>query len=273
MSFNSVETSKERGRPYEKYRFQYGASTAESYTYINGVKDVDEFKAVPISREVYKTSGKVERDQLNIRLPATSEIAQLILPYPPPYEIEVTIWQGHYGDDNDMVVWVGRVLSNSFNEPEVALTCESTLISLKRQANRKRWQVGCPLLLYGTGTGECNAVRDDFTTEAVIADIQDGVPIFEPGWEGPFARKQFVGGMIRWVSDYGVEYRSIRNVTETRIVFNGLMRGLEVGETVKLICGCNHKMTDCDDVFDNIKNYGGNPWIPLQNPVKHANFW
>jgi len=273
MSFNGIETSKERGRPYEKYQFQYGVSSDESYKYINGAKDVDDFIAAPISREVYKTSGKVERDQLNIRLPASSNLAKMILPYPPPYPISVTIWQGHYGDNNDMVVWVGRVLSNAFVEPEVTLTCESTLIQLKRRGNKRRWQVGCPLLLYSQGDSQCNVNRDDFTVTATVVDIQNGVPVFNANWFDPFPRGKFINGMIRWVSEQGVEYRTIRDVTETRVVFNGLMRGLETGMEVELILGCNHKQTDCKDLFDNILNYGGDPWIPLQNPVKHPNFW
>lgn len=273
MSFNSIEQSKERGRPYEKYEFQYGPTGTDAYRYINGVKDVDAFKAVPIKRESYRTSGKSERDQLNISLPATTDLANLILPYPPPYSISVKIWQGHYGDNNDMVVWVGRVLSNAFSDPLVTLTCESTLISLKRRGNRRRWQIACPLLLYSKGPAQCKADREDFTVTTTVVAIEDDVPIFEFGWNGPWPVAQFKYGMMRWVSSHGVEYRTIRQANEDRIRFNGMLRGLEIGTEVELSLGCNHRMQDCRDVFDNIQNYGGDPWIPLQNPVKHANFW
>lgn len=270
MSFESVERSQEDGKPYEKYRFQYGPGADDCYKYTNAIEDLSDFLATPIKREVYRTSGKAERDQLQITLPADSDLGNLILPYPVPQPVEVTIWQGHFDTTPDMVIWVGRVLSNAYVKKEVQLSCESTLISLKRLGLRRRWQFGCPYPLYGQG---CFADRDAFTTEATIVSITDGVPTFAAGWEGPFVRGKFVGGMIQWQSPYGREFRMIRDVTTTRVLFNGVIRGMEPGDTVKLILGCNHKMNDCLDTFDNIANFGGDPWIPYENPVRHPNFW
>ena len=276
MTYQEIEASKERGAPYELYKFQYGPGANDTYLYSNSVGDVDGYEnytQLPIQRDQYKTTGKAERDQMNITVPASSELARMILPYPPPYEVYVTIYQGHFDGGDPMVVWVGRLLSNAFERGTVILTCESTLISLKRQGARRRWQVGCPLLLYSQGTGQCNANRDDFTVEAVVVGLIDNDPIFAANWFLPFAVEQFTHGMLRWVSPYGVEYRTIRNAQPTRLIFNGPLRGLEIGDTVQVILGCAHDPEDCKDVFDNILNYGGDPWIPLQNPTKHPNFW
>jgi hypothetical protein len=30
-------------------------------------------------------------------------------------------------------------------------------------------------------------------------------------------------------------------------------------------------MSDCQDVFNNILNHGGCPWIPLKNPIGNRN--
>lgn len=270
MSFESVETSKERGRPYELYRFQYGPSEIDSYKYTNSVTDIGDFKAIPINRDSYKTTGKAERDQQNITMPVTTDLAKLLLPYPTPIPVEITIWQGHHGEPEQMVVWVGRILSNAYKGNEIALTCESTLISLKRQGLRRRYQLGCPFVLYGP---DCKVDRAAFTRDAEIIDIQNGVPQFNAGWNGTFPIAKFVGGVLRWQSTHGVEYRSIRAATAGSVTFNGALRDLEIGMIVQLILGCNHRMADCRDVFDNILNFGGQPWIPLQNPTKHSNFW
>jgi len=277
MTFLDIETSKDLGAPYELYEFVYGPRPEDSYKYANTEEEVPgfpDFVPTPIRRDAYKTSGKAERDQMNITLPTESSIAQMILPYPPPYEVYVTIWAGHFEGGLPMVVWMGRVLSNAFSEAgDVVLTCESLLISLKRLGVRRRWQIGCPLVLYSKGVGQCNAEREDFTVEAEVLAVIDGVPVFANGWNQPFQKDQFKTGMLRWESPYGIEYRSIRQVQDDRVVFIGQLRGIEPGQTVELILGCNRRMTDCEEVFDNIKNFGGQPWIPLTNPVRHHNFW
>ena len=278
MTFQEIETSRDKGAPYELYEFVYGPNPEDSYKYANTTDPVpgrEDFNCIPIRRDAYKTSGKVERDQLNVVVPTDSSIARMILPYPPPYEVFVTIWAGHFEGGAPMVIWSGRLLSNAFNEEgDVVLTCESLLIALKRLGVRRRWQIGCPLVLYSQGVGQCNAVQDDFTVEAEVLSVDaNGNPTFANGWNQPFNKDQFKTGMLKWTSQYGVEYRTIRQVQDDRIVFQGALRGLEAGDTVELILGCNRRMVDCEEVFDNIKNYGGDPWMPLTNPVRHHNFW
>lgn len=279
-NFSDIEASEDSGRPYEKYVFQYGPGSGDKVTYTNAVVEVNGAEPTSTTRDGYKTTSKAERDQLNITLPASSDIGMLVLPYPPPWQVEVTIYQGHFNADNEAVVWSGRVLSNSFNEKgEVSFTCESTLIQLKRRGPKRRWQLGCPLLLYGQGDGRCNAPRDDFTVTTNVVDVNvDGVPSFPASWFEPFPIQKFVHGIMSWQSPNGHEFRTIRRVAAdtNRVFFNGLLRGLEPGTEVKLSLGCNHLQGvggDCGEVFNNILNYGGDPTIPLENPVKNANFW
>lgn len=273
MTFETVETSKQFGRPFELYRFQYGPDAADCYKYTNRVKGFQDFLPIPISRDGISTHGKSESKNLNVRLPKSTDLAKLFLPYPTTMPVEVTIWQCHEEDPDEqaLVVWVGRTLSNAYQGNEIILTCESTLISLKRQGLRRHWQIGCPYLLYGP---QCKANRSEFTVRAEVMSIVDNVPQFEAGWNGPFPIEKFRGGMVYWQSDLGNEYRTIRAVGPSFIRFNGPVRGIEVGMEVEMILGCNHqRSTDCVSVFHNGPNYGGQPWIPLQNPSKHANFW
>lgn len=39
-----------------------------------------------------------------------------------------------------------------------------------------------------------------------------------------------------------------------------------VGETVYVYPGCDHTLQTCNDVFGNVKNYGGRPFVPRKNP-------
>ena len=271
MTFENAETSKQFGQPFELYRFQYGPGAADCYKYTNRVQGFEDFLAIPIRRESIATNGKPESKNLQIRLPKNTDLARLFLPYPTTMPVEVTIWAGHEGQDDQMVVWVGKTLSNAYEKNEIIITCESTLISLKRQALRRHWQIGCPYLLYGP---QCKVNRGDFTRRVEVQSIVNGVPQFLAGWNGPFPIEKFRGGMVHWQSDLGNEYRTIRAVGETFIRFSGLIRGLEAGDEVDMILGCNHQRShDCYEIFNNAQNYGGQPWIPLSNPSKHANFW
>lgn len=276
-SYDEIEASEDSARPYERYVFQYGPGEDDVISYTTSINTVNDSLPRSTTRDPYKTTGKAERDQLTITLPSSAELSKLILPYPVPFQVEVTIYQGHFDADNEAAVWSGRVLSNSYNEKgEVTFSCESTMIQVKRRGPRRRWQLGCPLLLYGQGVGRCNANRDDFKIVTnVVAVGGDEAPQFPPGWNDPFAAEQFTHGLISWTSDVGVEYRTIRRVDtdHNKIFFNGLLRGMPVGTEVTMYLGCNHLMTDCQDVFNNILNYGGDPTIPLENPVKNANFW
>lgn len=282
MSFDNFETSKELGRPFELYRFVYGPDADQYYLYTNATRDITAgvdglgapgvFKRLAIGRDPYRTTGKAERDTLTLNVPVNSGLANLFLDYPPPSPVGLTIWQGHYGDPDEqlMVVWVGRVLSAARQVNQASLSCEGTLISLKRPGLKRNFQVGCPYVLYGT---QCKADRDTFSKDILVIDVVDGMPVFEAGWSDPWPAEKFRGGMVRWQSDKGLDRRTIRQVEAERIIINAPWRDLVAGDTVRVFLGCNHQITDCLDVFDNIQNYGGQPWLPLQNPVKYPNFW
>lgn len=276
MTFATSETSEELGRPYETYLFEYGFDYQSHYAYTNAVDPIAvgsvTFAPVPIKREAYKTTAKVEKSDLTIRVPVDLDISRLYLDYPPPQEVIVTIRQNHYGsgDDLGMVVFMGRVTSVSKEKTEAILTCTNSMISLKRQGLRRNWQRGCPLMLYGVS---CRADMDRATVEVEIADVIDRNLVLPANWWGPYPKEKFSGGMIRWMSEYGREWRTIRSVADNTVVFVGPLRGIEPGMKVDFILGCQHNRTDCKDVHDNIKNYGGQPWIPFENPTQYANFW
>lgn len=276
--FTDREYSKEHGKPYELYRFIWGPEVDQAYLYTNAHKDIEmgggTFVRLPIDRKIYRTTGKAERDTMMIDIPVRSPLSNLFLEYPPPVPVAVTVFQGHF-DENDeptqpLAVWMGWVTSSARQVNKASLSCESTVISLKRPGLKRNWQYGCPYVLYGN---MCKAVREDFQKDVLVEDVQNGVPVFAAGWNDPWPAEKFIGGWMRWRSDVGVEYRTIRAADATTMQFNGVLRDIAAGDTVSVVLGCNHQMGDCRDIFNNIQNYGGQPWIPLSNPVKFPNFW
>lgn len=278
MSYSVYEGSSELGAPVELYEFVCGTTDEATYRYTNLDRDFVAngvtWEAIPISRGTYKSSGKTERASLDIAMPLSAGIAEMFTAFPPTQVIGVTIWSGHLTDPDQQfrVVWVGRLMSNTKGETELTLTCESTLLSLKRQGLRRTYSYGCPYVLYDART--CRADQSAATVNTTVVAIEGSVVTFEPGWAGATALSKYAGGMVRWMGPTGYEYRTIVSSTDDDgFYITTPLRGMEVGTAVEVILGCDHTVADCRNLHNNVKNYGGQPWIPIKNPVRYHPFW
>jgi hypothetical protein len=85
-------------------------------------------------------------------------------------------------------------------------------------------------------------------------------------------KNKYIGGIAEWmVADGRIERRSIVRRNGDVLTFAADARGLLPGGTVSLVLGCDHTMDDCRQVHNNILNFGGQPEIPLTNPVGITN--
>lgn len=280
-TFEDQEVSPDSGKPFELYFFVYGPEATDYYAFTNAVRQIVRpvegygnvaFVPAPMLREAYKSDGKVDIRNMNIRTPITSDLARLFLDYPPAQTTIVTIYAGHFDQDEGEypVVWVGKVLSSSRERNEQVLTCSSTIASMKRVGLRRNYQYACPYVLYGP---QCKANREAATYAATVAEVNRNSLGLVAGWAPGIPPEKFLGGMLHWTSEMGKEYRQITRITNGLLTFSGPIRDIDVGDTVYLILGCNHKMDDCRATHNNILNYGGQPWIPLKNPIKYHDFW
>lgn len=263
--------------PFELYQFVYGNTSASIYRYTTHPIATSFFGAewTPIasSRDNFKASGKSERSNFDMRFPVLSDISRLFTAYPPTQVVHVTVWAGHVGANDPVVVQVGRVLSTAKVEKEIKLTCESTLISMKRPGLRRNWQYGCPYVLYNEHTCKADIVAAT-TTLPVIGLTDTGGVVLQADWYQDGDPSHYYGGMLRWQGDTGMEWRTILNIGDDgSLRIAGPLRGLSVGDTVDVIKGCNHQESHCQSLHNNILNYGGQPWIPNTNPVRYPNFW
>lgn len=281
MTYNEYETSRKKGIPVTLVLFVWGDDPSA----FNAYTDADEpitihepyidqeitYDPIPISRGSIVTSGKLDKSELQINIPRDTDFSTRILVYPPSQVVTCVIRQGHVDDENQefLVVWRGRVLSNARQGNEVSLTGEPVSTSMRRSGLRRRWQYGCPHVLYGQGEGQCNANKAVATVEATVEAIDKSSVILTDGWPGQGQSDKYLGGVIEWVNDEGnTEIRGILRVEgDRRFLVAGPPRGMVVSQTVKMVLGCNHQMSDCAALHNNIVNFGGCPWIPLKNPV------
>lgn len=278
MTFGSRETSRTLGQPDTLYRFTvfnsvYAYTDAEESITFNSVV----YRPIPINRDAITTSGSLDKAQINIKVQHDTEIAELFRVFPPSEVVGVTIFQGHADDpDNEfLAIYSGRVVSCQREASVASLTCEPINTSMMRPGLRRRYQYGCPHALYGS---DCKADRNSFTWSRQVLSIDGASIIMEPGWElesGQSAAK-FTQGLFEYQNGTKTELRTIirSSVGSQLILLDGIPYGLSEGDTVKVSLGCNHKGInggDCSAVFNNILNFGGQPFIPTENPVGFVN--
>ena len=274
--FGVFESSRTLGQPLELYEFKAGA---EIYRYCNGEKSYvyagDLYTAAPIKRSAVTSSGTLDRATLTVTLADTLDLAARLRGYPASAIIVLTIRQGHK-DDPDMeflVAWVGRVLGAQ-GDPETgtrALTCQPASTSLKRIGLRRKWQYGCPHVLYGD---QCRADQGYATVNTSASGF--GTVLSLPGgWNAGKPINKFAGGLLT----YGDEVRTILAADNATVTLGGPL-AVSPGDSVSLALGCNHLRDDCRNLHrprdeanyggGNIHNFGGQPFIPTTNPIGYV---
>lgn len=277
MTFGARETSRTLGKPDTLIRFihqstYYAYTDAEqSITFgVDGAGQPLVYQPIPLRPDSVTASGTLDKAILKIQLPRSAEVCELFRVFPPSDVVSCTILQGHQGDADFNVVWAGRSLSASHSGSTCTMNCEPISTSMKRPGLRRRWQYGCPLPLYGP---QCKVVQANFTRTTEAISVSSAVVTLPAGWNGVFDPSRFLDGLIQWTTALGiVELRSIIrvDVANRRLTVSGRLSSLGAGDAVQVSLGCNHQMDGCD-VFANIQNYGGQPWIPKQNPVGFVN--
>lgn len=263
MSFAARENSRSLGEPDTLFRFTsggavYGYTDAEQPISFGGVT----YQPIPVDRDSVTSSGTLDKTTLKIVMPTDTPVVELFRVYPPSEVVGVTIFQGHSFDLDFKAAWSGKALSCSRAYHKATIACEPISTSMKRPGLRRRYQRGCPHVLYGD---RCRILRENFSRNTVVATVDGPYVTLPSGFNGPFSENQFANGMF---SCRG-ERRQILKVShlENALIISGAIPGMVHNDPVTITLGCAHTMNDCRDVFNNIQNYGGQPWIPTKNPI------
>lgn len=272
MTFDNFESSRSRGAPNTLYKFTYQnrvfayTDAEESITFAG-----TEYVPVAIDRGAVSTSGTLDKATLTINASIDLPVVELFRVYPPSDVVGITVFQGHAEYEIDfLAVWTGRVISCSRAGSTATLLAEPVNTSMKRPGLRRRFQYGCPHVLYGP---QCRANRASFTVTATVVSISRANIVLAGGWNSAFDKANFVDGILEWTGvAASTELRSILNVDggADMITVTGQTAGLAPGQAVNVSLGCNHQMSGCN-IFSNIQNFGGQPWIPTKNPIGFVN--
>ena len=60
-------------------------------------------------------------------------------------------------------------------------------------------------------------------------------------------------------------------LTETIGFSSMTRRDIKANGQIEIFPGCRHNLNDCEHVFNNQANFGGQPFIPSENPIQLLN--
>ena len=268
MAFDTFETSPDRGAPIELYLFRYGTAPNAFAAYTTWTEPVSaqgvQYVPVPVTRGAIKSDGTGDTKELTVSLPRDTLIAEQFAAYSPSFPVQLEIRQGHVGDDEFFVVWTGRIVASSREGSETKLTAEPLSKALDAAGLQQHYQYGCRHVLYGP---VCRADPNAARTVRPAVSVSGAAVTLPPGWNGAYARSKYVGGHVEWTGTNGTERRTIIAATsQDELRLSGLTRDLSAGSQIAVYLGCNHTLEDCQNLFSNVPNFGGCPWIPTETP-------
>jgi uncharacterized phage protein (TIGR02218 family) len=263
MSYASIETSAQSGRPVELYEFLNGAT---AYRYTSAAGDVSygghTYTAVPIARGAVEATSETARLALEITCARSLGVLALFALMPPAEVVAVTLRRLHAGDGEAVTLWMGRVLNVTLNNVAAEIHCESVYTSLKRVGLRRTYGKPCPHVVYRPG---CGLDRNAFKAVKTVSAVS-GTTITLSAM-GAFAAGYFSGGYLEWESSAGYfEQRAIRSQVGGVLTIGFPLPGLAAAASVNLYPGCDHTFATCAGKFGNGLNYGGQPHWPSKNP-------
>ena len=256
MSYESVEASINSGKPIELYDFCFGI---EHWRYTSGPETVTyltyDYEPERIERSDLEISENAFKNELEIKISRENLLFYTFIHAPVEGILTLTVYRGHGTDF--VTFWAGVVSRVMFNSDEITVTATPRTSSLLRTGLRRKFQKICNHPLYKTGCGvnqESYKVTGTITTISGFTIVSAVFATKANGW--------FLGGKIV----VGDAQRLITSHSGSTITISRGIYGAISGNSFTAYAGCDRLMDTCRTKFNNLVNYGGQPWIPTKNP-------
>lgn len=275
MTFATVETSLEEGRPLELLKVSY-LTNHWHYTTADEsvVYDGQVYTPLPITHGNIAKTSDAAKSQLPIKVPQDCAVGELFRIQSPSGVVSLTLFGKHEQDAEVKVLWKGRIVTVEWGQPWLTLITESVFTSLQRTGLRRKFGTQCPHALYSQGHGLCNVNKNDFKLDYTVTSVS-GLTVNIATIVGA-AVDYFAGGMIEWIhAENGYMERRMITASDAsgNLTLTSPPPGLVAGMAVSTYPGCDHLPTTCNNKFGNSLNYGGQPFIPTKNPFNGSTLY
>ncbi|MEM9043406.1 MAG: phage BR0599 family protein [Pseudomonadota bacterium] len=199
----------------------------------------------------------------------TDEIAQLFVGYPPSEPVNVEAREYHIGQTEAPTFWLGEVTDFQVKEAggDANLKLSPITEFFADDLGDETWTVECRHTHYDPET--CKVDKAAFTETTTAVSVSDNIVTLPSGWNGSRPFLKFITGQASWTNSAGaIELRRITDATATSVTLTTAVRDLDPGQSISLIPGCNKQSYggDCQNLFTNLPNFGGHPWLSNLNP-------
>jgi len=206
-----------------------------------------------------------------------------------PKRIDVEIWRvsssalaaGTLAYDDDLwMVFRGVVDAVGFEGQVISARCSTLLSQEDRQVPNFYFQKTCNSLLYDQTPGACQvnpALFNVATSAAAVnrpggyVDIsQTSISVGSPSRSVTITPETFQGGVV--VDSDGNRMSVLAcdvlpAAAGTRLYLAFVPRSLAASDSITVFCGCLHIKRTCHELFRNLPNFAGTPYIPITNPA------
>lgn len=270
----SVKNSLALGAPVNLYRFQYGEDESNVFCYTSHTRSVDyggdAYEPLAIRHDDIVHEGRPKGAELRITVPRNSGIAAHMRGVVPRRVIRVLILETDIVDAGAGYIATytpihhGRISGTEPLNERVRITSIPAGAGMKMPGLTRTYSRQCNIPLYGE---KCQASLAAATRSAVVDALDaSNVVTLQTGWNGSTADTiYFVGGIFKWETPLGSEYRAIISVDDDTLLLDGPTHDLEVSDEVEVILGCPRTMDACRNLHNNINNFGGCPFIPTED--------
>jgi len=266
MSFDSRERSLADGQPIRLYQFSRGVlrwpynSSDRDVTYNNQV-----FKTLRggISDNGIRQTAEASADTFVITAPADIEVAQLFRGMPPSSEINLRVFDLHYGEIDAINRFVGSISSVKWPTLDSCnITCNDIESSMQRPGLTDTYSRSCTTTLYSL---KCKVNRDLYRVETTLQSLS-GL-IISSGTFASYPDGWFSSGYVEWAIGSGeYERRHIEVHIGSQLQLLGGTSGLATGQAVRVYPGCDFLDTTCDGKYDNLPNFRGDRHLDGKSP-------
>lgn len=255
MDYDTQIRSEQDSQPVDLYRFTETTSAGDLVTAycdhdevltVNGL----DYEPFQISRGGFRHSDRSRTSGLTIDSSDRLPLARRFTRTPPQGRVAVSVFQLELGQDQPVLLFEGFVLRVDFEQRECSLQCEPALVALQRNGLQRKFYPQCPHTLFDE---RCRVERPAF--EQLVL-LERTAPLqYLAELQGPP-----VGGII----EAGGETFSIIGYDGTTVTVDKLTDA--VFTQGLYTPGCDKTPQTCANIYFNILNFGGTPYVPDSSP-------
>lgn len=220
-------------------------------------------------RGAIQNSSSIIKSTVDLKMPLKDPLAVHFM----GSSVDTLVRLDIYTKDEDGTVralFRGRFTTSSPTDTELKMTFNSIFSSQRKVGVRPVFQRSCRHVVYDSG---CTLSFDLKKVALVITAVaSDGITLTVPGLAA-YPSGQFNAGVIQ-LSDGSFRYVASHVGTTVVLVRSApiiLEEYAAAGHVnINMAPGCNQSTSWCSQVFGNILNHGGFPYIPVDNPTQSA---